>query len=185
MQAFAPSQFSPRPAIVDDFYLSGQRHVSDTSISIQDMAFHQKRCGEAQIRELIYQCRERYCFAHKLLRPHALLPDRLFNRDILDVSEFALPWSAFCSAYRRLFFDAQMSLLEDQSTRELRRWGTFLEKECFSRFTREPDHVRAVLETANLIPSRAPTRKIFVGDLFDDIIQDIEERKGHHEYDQT
>ena len=49
------------------------------SISTEDMAFHQKRCAESDIRELISQCRDRYCFAHELFKPHAILPDRLFG----------------------------------------------------------------------------------------------------------
>lgn len=153
-------------------------------MSIEDMAFHQKRMSETDIRELILQCRDRYCFAHELIKPHAILPDRLFDRDILDLGLFCLPWSEFCSAYRRALFDPQMCLLEDQRTRELKRWRVFVEDECFARFTKDPDWVRAVLETANLIPERGPNRDIFVGDLFADIILDIQERNEHDQDDQ-
>ncbi len=180
----AHSQFSPWHAPPDDHPSSGKRHVSDTSISVEDMAFHQKRCAESDIRELISQCRDRYCFAHELLKPHAILPDRLFDRDMLDLGLFYLPWSAFCSAYRKFLFDPQMCLLEDQRTREIRRWRVFVEAECFARFTKDPDWVRAVLETANLIPERGPNRDTFVGDLFDDIIQDVKERNEYDHDDQ-
>lgn len=183
MQPHAHIQFSPWQAPIDT-PAAGQRHVNDTSLSIEDMAFHQKRWAEADIRELIWQCRDRYCFAHELIKPHAVLPDRLFDRDILDLGLFYLPWSAFCSAYRRAVFDPQMCLLEDQRTREIRRWRVFVERECFARFTKDPDWVRAVLETANLIPEHGPNRDIFVGDLFDDIIQDVKERNEYDHGDQ-
>lgn len=176
MHPHAHSQFSPWHAPIDGPSPRGQRHVSDTSISVKDMAFHQKRCAESDIRELISQCRDCYCFAHELLKPHAVLPDRLFDRDMLDLGNFYLPWSAFCSAYRESLFDPQMCLLEDQRTREIRRWQVFVEKECFARFTKDPDWVRCVLETANLIPLRRPDCELFVGGLFDDIIQDVTER---------
>lgn len=184
MHDFAHSQFNPSPALFAPPQTSGQRHVSDTSISTEDMAFHQKRCAESDIRELITQCRDRYCFAHELIKPHAVLPERLFDRAVLDLGNFYLPWSEFCSAYRRVLFDPQMCLLEDQRTRELRRWRLFVEAECFARFTKHPDRVRAVLETASLIPERGPNRDIFVGDLFGDIIQDIQERNDHDHDDQ-
>ena len=164
--------------------MGSQRHVSDTSISIEDMAFHQKRCTEIDLRELISQCRDRYCFAFELIKPHAILPDRLFDRDMLDLGNFYLPWSAFCSAYRKFLFDPQMALFEDQCERELQRWRVFVEKECFARFTKDPEWVRAVLETANLIPLRRPDYELFVGDLFDDIIQDVKERNEYDHDDQ-
>ena len=50
----------------------------------------------------------------------------------------------------------------------------FADKECFARFTRHPEWVRAVLETANLIPERGPNRDLFVGDLFDDFLKNIQ-----------
>ena len=185
MHPHAHSQFSPWQAPLDARPTHGQRHVNDASMSIEDMAFHQKRCTEADIRELISQCRDRYCYAHELIKPHAILPDRLFDRDMLDLSNFYLPWSAFCSAYRKSLFDPQMCLLEDQRTREIRRWRLFVEDECFARFTKDPDWVRAVLETANIIPLRGPYRDTFVGDLFDDIIQDVQERNEHDQDDEN
>lgn len=181
----ALSPFAAWPITLAAERMGGQRHVSDTSISIEDMAFHQKRCAESDIRELISQCRDRYCFAHELIKPHAQLPDRLFDRDTLNLGEFYLPWSEFCSAYRRALFSPQMGLFEDQRECELRRWRVFVENECFARFTKDPDWVRAVLETANLIPERGPNRDIFVGDLFDDIIQDVKERNEHDQDDQN
>jgi hypothetical protein len=184
MHPHAHSQFSPWQAPLDISPATGQRHVNDTSLSIEDMAFHQKRSAESDIRELISQCRDRYCFAHELLKPHAILPDRLFDREMLDLGLFYLPWSAFCSAYRRSLFDPQMCLLEDQRTREIRRWQVFVERECFARFTKDPDWVRAVLESANLIPLRGPHRDTFVGDLFDDIIQDVKERNEYDQHDE-
>jgi hypothetical protein len=154
-------------------------------MSVEDMAFHQKRCAENDIRELISQCRDRYCFAHELIRPHAELPDRLFERDMLDIGLFLLPWSALCSAWRRHFFDPQMCMLEDQRTRELHRWRVFVEDEVFARFTKHPDRVRCVLETANLIPLRRSGYEFSINDLFDDIIQDHIERSDNddHQHD--
>jgi hypothetical protein len=184
MHPHAHSQFSPWQAPLDISPATGQRHVNDTSLSIEDMAFHQKRSAESDIRELISQCRDRYCFAHELLKPHAILPDRLFDREMLDLGLFYLPWSGFCTAYRKSLFDPQMCLLEDQREREIRRWQVFVERECFARFTKDPDWVRAVLETANLIPLRGPHRDTFVGDLFDDIIQDVKERNEYDHDDQ-
>lgn len=180
----AHSQFSLSQAPLDA-PATGQRHVSDTAMSEADMAFHQKRGAEADIRELIAQCRDRYCFAHELIRPHAELPDRLFDRDMLDLGLFYLPWSELCSGWRRAFFDPQMCLLEDQRTRELQRWRSFVEGEVFARFLKHPDWVRCVLETANLIPLRRHDYELFVGDLFDDIIQDHIERSDHddHQHD--
>jgi len=178
----AQSPFVAWPLTLAEHQTRGQRHVSDTSISTEDMAFHQKRCAESDIRELISQCRDRYCFAHELIKPHAQLPDRLFDRDMLNLGEFYLPWSEFCSAYRRALFSPQMSLFEDQRECELRRWREFVEKECFDRFTRHPEWIRTVLETANLIPERGPNRDLFIGDLFDDIIQDVTER-NRNEHD--
>ena len=176
MHPHAHSQFSPWQAPHDDPSTRSHRHVSDASMSMDDMAFHQKRSADGDIRELITQCRDRYCFAHELIRPHAILPDRLFDRDMLDLGCFVLPWSEFCSAYRRFLFSPQMGLFEDQRESELRRWRVFVEDECFARFARKPEWIRAVLETANLIPLRGPHRDTFVGDLFDDIIQDLQER---------
>lgn len=184
MHELAQSPFVAWPITLAVEQTGGQRHVSDNSMSIDDMAFHQKRSAECDIRELIAQCRDRYCFAHELIKPHAILPERLFDRDVLDLGLFYLPWSALCSAYRKFLFDPQMCLLEDQRTRELHRWRLFVEKDCFARFTRHPDRIRAVLETASLIPERGPNRDIFVGDLFDDIIQDVNERNGHDQDDQ-
>ena len=178
MHPHASRQFSPWQA-PPDAPVTGQRHVSDGTMSEADMAFHQKRCAEWDIRELISQCRDRYCFAHELIRPHAELPDRLFDREMLDIGLFLLPWSALCTAWRRHFFDPQMCLLEDQRTRELRRWRVFVEDEVFARFTKHPDWVRGVLETANLIPLRRHDYELFIGDLFDDIIQDLIERSDH------
>ena len=184
MHELAQSPFVAWPVTLAAEQVGGQRHVSDTSMSIEDMAFHQKRMSETDIWELILQCRDRYCFAHELIKPHAILPDRLFDRDMLDLGLFYLPWSEFCSAYRKFLFDPQMCLLEDQRTREIRRWRIFVEKECLARFTKDPDWIRAVLETANLIPERGPNREIFVGDLFDDIIQDVKERNEYDHDDQ-
>lgn len=185
MHELAQSPFAAWPITLAAEHMGGQRHVSDTSMSIEDMAFHQKRMSETDIWELILQCRDRYCFAHELIKPHAILPDRLFDREMLDLGNFILPWSEFCSAYRRAVFDPQMCLLEDQRTREIRRWRVFVEDECFARFTKDPDWVRAVLETANLIPLRGPHRDTFVGDLFEDIIQDVKERNEHDQDDQN
>lgn len=176
MRPHASSQFSLWQAPPDAPSLSGQRHVSDDTMSEADLAFHQKRGAETDIRELIWQCRDRYCFAHELIKPHAALPDRLFDRDMLDLGLFYLPWSELCSAWRRTFFDPQMCLLDDQRTREIRRWRTFVEESVFARFLKHPDWVRCVLETANLIPLRRDDYELFIGDLFDDIIQDVKER---------
>ncbi len=121
-----------------------------------EMAFRLKRGAEANSRELIWQCRESYCFAPEPISPHAVLPDRLFDRDMLDLCLFYLPWSKPCSALLRAFFDPQMCLIEDQRTRETRRWRSFVENEVFARF---------------------------VGDLFDDIIQDVKERSDHEDDD--
>lgn len=184
MHDFAQNLFSAWPQSVGAEQSSGQRHVNDTSMSTEDMAFHQKRSAESDIRELISQCRDRYCFAHELLKPHAILPDRLFDSEMLDLSCFYLPWSAFCTAYRKFLFNPQMCLLDDQRERELRRWRVFVEDECFARFTRNPDWVRAVLETANLIPLRRSDYEFFIGDLFDDIIQDVQERNGQEQDDE-
>jgi len=164
--------------------MGGQRHVSHTSISTDDMAFHQKRSAEGDIKELILQCRDRYCFALELLKPHASYPERLFDRDMLDVGVFILPWSEICSAYRRFLFNPQMGLFENQRDCELRRWREFVEKECFARFTQHPEWIRTVLETANLIPERGANRDMFIGDLFDDIIQDVTERNGNDQDDE-
>lgn len=183
MHDFAHSLFNSGPALFVTPPTISQRHVNDTSLSIEDMAFHQKRSAESDIRELISQCRTRYCFAHELLKPHAILPDRLFDRDMLDLGLFYLPWSAFCTAYRKFLFDPQMCLLEHQRTREIKRWRVFVEDECFARFTKNPDWIRAVLETANLIPERGQNRDLFVGDLFGDIIQDVKERNEHDQDD--
>ncbi|BDI59537.1 hypothetical protein [Qipengyuania nanhaisediminis] len=181
MQNPAQSQFAAWPYTHVSSHLNGQRHVSDTSMSIEDMAFYQKRAAETDIRELIAQCRDRYCFAHELLKPHAVLPERLFDRDMLDIGPLLLPWSHFCSSYRNALFDPQMSLLDDQRARELQRWRLFVEQECFARFTKHPDWARAVLVAANLIPEREQDRDFFVGDLFADIIQDVTERTENGE----
>ena len=183
MQPHAHSQFSPWQAPLD-ITPTRQRHVNDTSMSVEDMAFYQKRGAEADIRELIWHCRDRYCFAHELIKPHASLPDRLFDRDMLDLGCFLLPWSAFCTAYRKSMFDPQMCLLEDQHDREIRRWRLFVEDECIARFIKHPEWVRAVLETANLIPERGQSRDIYIGNLFDDIIQDVNERNENEQDDQ-
>ena len=76
-------------------------------------------------------------------------------------------------------------LFEDQRSRELRRWRVFVEHGVFARFNEYPDWIRCVLETANLIPSRRSDYELFVGDLFDDIIQDHIERSDHddHQHD--
>lgn len=174
----AHSQFSPWHTALD-WPASGQRHVSDSTMSEADMAFHQKRSAESDIRSLIFYCRERFCFAHHLIKPHAMLPARLFDRELLDLGDFYLPWSVFCSTYRALLFDPQMCFFEDQRTREIRRWHLFVKRECFARFAWDASWVRTVLETANLIPQRGRNRGIFLGDLFDDIIQDVKERNEH------
>ena len=180
----AQSQFVAWPSLLTLEQVRGPRNVSDTSMSIEDMAFYQKRTAESDIRELISQCRDRYCFAHELIKPHAALPDRLFDREVLDIGPFLLPWSEILSAWRRQFFNPQMCLLEDQRTRELHRWRVFVEDEVFARFTKDPDWVRCVLETANLIPLRRSDFEFFIGDLFDDIIQDVKERSDHGQDDQ-
>lgn len=181
----APSQFATSRYLQALEASGRRRHVSDTSMSIEDMIFFQNRSAEADIRELIAQCRDRYCFAHELIKPHAALPERLFDREMLDVGPFLLPWSRFCSAYRKFLFDPQMCLLEDQRIRELHRWRLLVEDECFARFIKQPEWVRAVLETANLIPERGPDRSLFIGDLFDDIIQDVNERNENDQDDQN
>lgn len=146
--------------------------------------FHQNRCAKADIEALIVQCRGRYCSAHELIKPHANLPEGLFDRFIIDPAAFHLPWSKLCSAYRKHHFDPQICFFEDQRRRELRRWQDFVQRECFARFDRRPEWICAVLETAELIPQRGPTRTIPVADLFGDIIQNIEERSEHDQEDE-
>ncbi len=179
MQSTVLSQFPTWHTPLNGFSSTGRRHVYETSMSIEEMAFYQKRSAESDIRNLILQCRERYWFAHMLIRPHAVLPKCLFDRDMPDLGDFLLPWSKFCSTYRAFLFDSQMCLFEDQRTREIRRWHAFVEKECLSRFSWDPSWVRTVLETANLIPGRTPNRGIALDDLLDDIIQDVRERNEH------
>lgn len=184
MPQHARSQFVAWPYLLALEHVRGPRHVSDTSMSIEDMALYQKRTAEGDIRELIAQRRDRYCFAHELIKPHAALPDRLFDRAMLDIGPFLLPWSELISAWRRQFFDPQMCLLEDQRIRELRRRRVFVEDEVFARFTRDPDWVRCVLETANLIPLRRSDYELSVGDLLGDIIQDVKERSDNDDHQQ-
>lgn len=87
----AQSQFEDWPFPIPMERVHSARHLSETSMSIEDMAFYQKRTAENDIRELISRCRDRYCFAHKLIKPHAPLPDRLFDRELLDIGPFLLP----------------------------------------------------------------------------------------------
>lgn len=157
---------------------SGKRHVCENTISADELAFHQKRCTEADLHELINRCRDRYGYALELIRPHARLPDWLFDRDSNDLGGFYLAWSQFCAAFRRVLFNPQICLFENHRERELRRWRAVVEKECFEPVTQDADWVRTVLETAHLIPDRGPDRELYIGHLFEDIIQDMTERQA-------
>lgn len=179
LSQYSPWQSSPWRTQFDRFPNYRRRYVSETSISLAEFAFHQHRSAQCDIGELIAQCRDRYRFAHELIKPHANLPERLLDRSVVDTADFYLPWSELCSAYRTHLFDPQICLFEDQRKRELRRWQAFVEHECFARFARHPEWVRSVLETARLLPERGPTRTIPIADLIGDIVQDLQERSEH------
>lgn len=178
MHPLDPSQFGVASGHPVYFRTIGQLHLSDATISLDEMIFHQKRSTESDLKELIWLCRERYCYATELIDPSANPPDSLFDRSALDLSEFYLPWAELCSHYRRLIFEPQIDLFEEQRCRELRKWGDFLEKECFARIMGRPDWTRCVLETAGLLPLRSADRDVYVEELFEAIIEKMEKRFG-------
>jgi hypothetical protein len=134
---------------------------------------------ESNLLELIWLCRDRFTFAHRLLRPHTRLPEILDDRSAIMLDGFYLGWSRICTTYRRLQFDAQVDMFSNQRDSELRRWRGFLEKECFFRFTSDPEHVHCVLKTARIRPEPAERCRITIDELIDDIIQDLEERYAY------
>ncbi len=184
MHQLAQSQFKAQSGLPVYFRPTGQLHVSDATMSLDEMVFHQKRSSESDLKELIWLCRQRYCYAVELINPRANPPDSLFDRSALDLGEFYLPWAGFCSHYRRLLFDPQIDLFEDQRAREHRKWGSFLEKECFARVTERPDWTRCVLETAGLLEAMSPGREVHIVDVFDELSQRMEVRYGRIEEDE-
>ncbi|GAA0755232.1 hypothetical protein GCM10009076_01890 [Erythrobacter ramosus] len=107
------------------------------------------------------------------------MPEILGDRSAIVLDGFYLGWSRICTTYRRLLFDAQVDMFANQRDRELRRWRTFIEKECFSRFSSDPEHVRCALETARVMPEPTQRCRITIDELIDDIIQDLEERYAY------
>nr|WP_137677797.1 hypothetical protein [Parerythrobacter lutipelagi] len=153
-----------------------QLHVSDHSISHDEFAFHQKRSAEADLKELIWLCRDRYVYVLALIKPHALPPESLFDRSALDLANFHLAWSRLCAGYREIAFDQQIDLFEAQRGREIQKWVEFVDRKCFARFKRDPEWTRCVLETANLLEDRPIERELDLAHLIDDIIEDLKER---------
>lgn len=158
---------------------SHQLHVSDHTISCDEFAFHQKRTAEADLKELIWLCRDQYVYALTLIKPHASPPDSLYDRSALDLANFYLPWSRLCANYRQIAFDPQIGLFECQRDRELRKWNEFADRKCFARFTRDPEWTRCVLETANLLEDRPIERETDLDHLIDDINEDLKERNDY------
>jgi hypothetical protein len=179
MNQLAQSQFTAQLGWTNYLQCGHQLHVSDGSISASEMAFYQKRSSESDLKELIWLCRERYCYAFELTNSRANAPDSLFDRSVLDLGEFYLPWSGLCSLYRRLVFDPQIDFFEEQRTREMRKWEGFLEKECFARVSALSDWTRCVLETAGLLEARSTERYVRIADVFGELIECMEARYGN------
>ncbi|WP_394730604.1 hypothetical protein [Altererythrobacter sp. GH1-8] len=178
MNPLAQSQFKAPHGLPVYFRTTGQLHLSDATISLDEMVFRQKRSAESNLKELIWLCRERYWYALKLIHPRSYPPDSLFDREALDLGEFYLPWAELCALYRRLVFEPQIDLFEAQRERELRKWHRFLEKECFERVTKCPEWTRCVLETAGLLETHSPGREVHIVEMFDAITENVEDRYG-------
>jgi hypothetical protein len=176
MDPLTQQQFVDRPFMFARAPGHYPKQCLEHSICPSEFARHQNRSAERHLIELIWHCRDRFLFAHWLQDPRAEITGAVYGRSAIVLDAFYLGWSRICTAYRRLLFDAQIDIFSNQRDRELRRWRGFLEKTCFYRFTRDPEHARCVLETACMMPKPTERRSLTIDDLIDDFIENLEDR---------
>lgn len=153
-------------------------HVSDLCMSSVEFARHQRRASERDLAELVWNCRDRYLYAQRLLHPGSGLPTR---SNAPDLSRLYRPWDKICVTYRCHIFDPQIDFFEPQRERELSRWYDFQRRYCFDPILDEPAYTRCVLEAVGLLETSTTTQLISLEAMFERLNTNILERYRSHD----
>ena len=180
MDAFVHTEFA-------DFPYWAQRpsqrqlHVSDLCISPAEFARHQRRTSERDLAGLVWQCRDRYVYAQRLLQPGADVTEMDRPSSDLDLAGLDGPWDRVCVTYRRHLFDPQIDLFEAQYNRELSRWNQFRQRCCFRQILDCPAYTRCILENAGLLGNPDDEHVTSLEAMFECLIANIHRRYKSHE----
>ena len=158
---------------------SSQLHVSDTSLSAQELARYQRRTTDRDLHDLVWQCAEQYRYALQLVHPCEEFPDWYARREQADVSDLYWPWDDLCAAYRFHLFDAQLDFFRDQQVREIDRWHAFKRDRVFGPMLRSPAITRCILERCGFLKDLTGLERTSLETVFEEIKLNMPEWRGN------
>ena len=144
-------------------------HTSNYSLNVAEFARYHRYCMHRDLGDLVSQCRDRYCYAARLITPCADLSRLEIPSSQIDLTMLYMPWDRLCIAYRCHAFNPQCDLFEAQEMREKDRWHAYRDR-CFAGVLREPSYTRCILEHTGLLSTPADQRTTCLDALFTQLI---------------
>ena len=120
-------------------------------LSTAGFAYMQRREAGQYLQALVEQCRRRYVYSCRVTGA----PDPSFGSGplIINLTALMYPWDRLCCWYRETVFRRQMDLFECPYQSELTRWRDLIADRCFEPIYDDPQRVRLLLATVDLIPA--------------------------------